>query len=55
MCINNGWDFTFNGNHLSTLETIKKFVQKKLLPYLRSQIEQLGLPKHQKMVWLLDC
>jgi len=55
MCINNGWNFTFGGNHLSTLETIKKFVQKNLLPYLHSQIEQLSLPKHQKMVWLLDC
>jgi hypothetical protein len=25
-----------------------------MMPYLHNQIQQ-GLPKNQKMVWLLDC
>jgi hypothetical protein len=55
MCINNGWDFTFNERHWLTFETIKRFVHKILLPYLHSQIEQLGLLEHHKMVCLLNC
>jgi hypothetical protein len=46
MCIDNGWDLTFSKNHWSTFETTKIFVHKILLPYLHSQIEQLGLLKH---------
>ncbi len=37
-CINSGWDFTFNENHWSTLETTKDFVRKVLLAYLHKQI-----------------
>lgn len=55
MCINNGWGLTFNESHWSTLETIKRIVHKILLPYLHSQIKQLGLPKHHKMVCMLNC
>jgi hypothetical protein len=55
ICINNGWDLTFNESHWSIFETTKSFVHKILQLYLHSQIEELGLPKHHKMVWLLDC
>jgi hypothetical protein len=55
MCINNWWDFAFRENHWSTLETTKRFVHKILLSCLHSQIEQLSLQTHPKMVWLLDC
>jgi hypothetical protein len=55
MYINNGWDLTFSESHWSTLETSKRFFHKILLPYLHSQIEQLGLLEHHKMVWLLNC
>jgi len=55
MYINNWWGITFSENHWSTFETTKRFVHKILLSYLHSQIKQLGLPKHKKMVWLLDC
>jgi hypothetical protein len=55
MCINNGWDLTFSESHWLTLETTKRFVHKIQLPYLHSQIEQLGLLEHHKMVWLLNC
>jgi hypothetical protein len=48
MCINDGYNLTFNDNPWSTLETTKRFVHKILLSYLHSQIEQLSLSKHQK-------
>ncbi len=54
MCINNGWDLTFSDNHWSTLETTKRFVHKIQLLYFHSQIKQLCLLKHLKIIWLLD-
>jgi hypothetical protein len=54
-CENVGWHLTFSSNHWSTLQTCKEFVEKILSPYRTSQVEELGLPIEQEMVWLIDC
>jgi hypothetical protein len=56
ICIKDGWDLTFNRNHLLSLEqtlSFKKIVTNIILLYLQSHIQILGL-KEQKMVWIID-
>ena len=54
-CINNGWHLTFSSNHWSTMETCKDFVSNVLTSYRSFQVNQMGLPKDQDMIWLIDC
>jgi hypothetical protein len=54
-CINLGWNFTFDENHWSILETMNDFFGKVLLAYLHKQIQQFDLQRNQKLVWLIDC
>jgi hypothetical protein len=41
-------------NHWSTLEICQQFVEKILILYMKDQMQELNLPKEQKMIWLLD-
>jgi hypothetical protein len=54
-CLDNGWNLTFSGNHWSTMVTCKDFVNTILTRYIDVQIELLGLPSDQDMIWLVDC
>jgi hypothetical protein len=54
-CEESGWHVTFTSNHWSTLDTCKEFVDKILSSYRKEQIEELGLPIYQEMIWLIDC
>ena len=54
-CIDNGWHLTFSSNHWSTMETCKDFVSNVLTSYISFQVNQMGLPKDQDMIWLIDC
>jgi hypothetical protein len=54
-CEESGWHVTFTSNHWSSLDTCKDFVDKILSSYRKAQIEELGLPNHQEMIWLIDC
>jgi hypothetical protein len=53
-CLDNGWNLTFSGNHWSTMVTCKDFVNTILTRYIDVQIELLGLPSDQDMIWLVD-
>ena len=55
MCLQDGWNLTYSENHWSNLQKTKQCVDAILIPYLQQQIQELGLPKDQRMVWLLDC
>jgi len=45
-CISFGWHFTFSENHWYTLQTTKDFVNKILIIYICSQIQQLNLQEN---------
>ena len=46
---------THSQNHWSNLETMKQYIQKIIVPYVRKKIIQHSLPKESKAILLLDC
>jgi hypothetical protein len=55
ICEELGWDLTTSHNHWSTLQTYKDFVEKVLQVYRVAQVQTLGLPSDQQLIWLIDC
>lgn len=53
-CEGDGWHLTFSSHHWSTQNTCKDFVNNILLNHKILQIDLLGLPTHQNMIWLID-
>jgi hypothetical protein len=50
-----GWEVTNTNNHWSNLDTMKSIVESIIAPYFRNTITTLGLPEHQRCIWILDC
>jgi hypothetical protein len=50
-----GWDWRHTSNHWSDLESMKALVDKIVAPWRLHKIRKLGLPAHQKVLWLIDC
>ncbi len=42
-------------DHWSTLETCQQFVERILIPYMNNQLQELSLPKNQKIIQFIDC
>jgi len=53
-CLITSFHLMYFVNHWSTLEICQQFVERILIPYMKDQMQELHLPKEQKMIWLLD-
>jgi hypothetical protein len=53
-CLIKSFHLLYFVNHWSTLEICQQFVERILIPYMKDQMQELNLPKEQKMIWLLD-
>ncbi|KII90298.1 hypothetical protein PLICRDRAFT_85595, partial [Plicaturopsis crispa FD-325 SS-3] len=49
------YEFSKTKTYWSTQETMRNFVDKILVPYIRAQITKLGLPEDQYAIWIIDC
>ena len=50
-----GWDFWHSANHWSNEETMKRYLQKVVFPYVDQKREALKLEKTQPALALFDC
>jgi hypothetical protein len=53
-CLMISFHLMYSANHWSTLEIWQQFVERILIPYMKDQMQELILPKAQKMSWLLN-
>jgi hypothetical protein len=53
--LSHGFHFTITNNHLSNLESMQKFVNFILVPYLDNKMQKLNLSSSQQKIWLIVC
>ena len=50
-----GWDIWHSDNHWSTEETMKRFIEKIIVPFISQKRQSLDLPTSQPALAIIDC